>query len=286
MTSWFGTRPAAQGMLVLAFTVVGFLSATSDAAKPKGFIQNPQYIPEAVHIDLFDGIDNEELGVKMVAMNAQGGNLLIENKTDQPLTVDMPESLVGMHVLAQFGGGGGGFGGGGAGGGGGGGQSTGGGTSGGGGSGFSGGGGGNGGGGFFSIPPERTIKVPYKSVCLEHGKPEPKPRMNYQVVRTEEFTQDPVLQELLTLVAQQKIHPQIAQAAAWHLADEMTWEELSQLKYDRVGAPDVPKFSYQQLLAAQSLVSTAHRLASERDEQPESEQTPVRPRISRVRNSR
>ncbi|MCA9076776.1 MAG: hypothetical protein KDA93_17250 [Planctomycetaceae bacterium] len=282
MTSWFGTRPAAHGTLVLAVTLMGFLCSTGDAAKPKSVIKNPQYDPNAKHIELFDGIESDALSAKMIPKNALGGNLLIENKTDQPLTVEMPDSIVGVHVLGQFGnsGGGGGFGG--NGGSGGGGQSTGGGTGGGGG-GFSGGGGGNDGGGFFSIPPERTIRVPYQSVCLEHGKPDPRPKMNYQLVRTEEFTQDPVLQELLKLVAQQKIHPDIAQAAAWHLADNMSWEELAQLKHDRLGVPDTATFSYEQLRVAQSVVSTATRLAKEREQKPEGD-APVRSRVSRVRS--
>ena len=282
MTSRFGTRPAAQGTLVLAVTLVGFLCTTSDAAKTKGIIKKLTYDPDAEHVELFDGIEAEALSAKMIAKSALGGNLLIENKTDQPLTVEMPESIVGVHVLGQFGGGGGGgFGGGGSGGGGG--QTTGGGASGGGGSGGI--GSGDSGQGFFSIPPEKTVSVPYNSVCLEHGKPDPKPSMNYRLVKTEEYTQDPVLQEFLKLVAQKRIPAQIAQAAAWNISDKMSWEELSQLKYDRIGVPDTPKFSYQQLLRAQSLVSTAQRMVKERKDKPEGD-APVRSRTSRVRTSR
>ncbi|MEZ6050930.1 MAG: hypothetical protein R3C02_05980 [Planctomycetaceae bacterium] len=289
MTSWFGTRPAAHGSLVLAVTLVGCLCATSEAAKTKGIIKKLTYDPAAERVDLFDGIESEALEVKMIAKNSLGGHLLIENKTDQPLTVDMPESIVGVHVLAQIGGGGGGFGGsGGSGGaGGGGGQSTGGGLGGGGGGGGGsfGSGGGGGGQGFFSIPPEKTVMVPYTSVCLEHGKAEPRPSMTYQVVRTEEYTQNPALQELLKLVASGKIPSSVAQAAAWHLSDEMSWEELAQLEYERIGVPNTPQFSYQELMAARSLVSTAKGLAEERKSNPEVD-TPVRPRISRVNSVR
>ncbi len=44
--------------------------------------------------------------------------------------------------------------------------------------GMGGGGQGGAGGGFFSIPPEKTVYVPYTSVCLEHGKVEPAPRLD------------------------------------------------------------------------------------------------------------
>ena len=92
----------------------------------------------------------------MILKNSKQGNVLIENKTDQPLTVKLPDAVVGVHVLKQ---GGLGMGmsapGGGAGGGmqtgqGSGGQSSGGGMQGGGGGGMQGGGGGM---GMFSIPP-------------------------------------------------------------------------------------------------------------------------------------
>ncbi len=279
MTSWFGTRPAAQGTLVLAVILVGCLCAASEAAKTRGVITKLTFDPEAERIELFEGIESEALSVKMVAKSSLGGHLLMENKTDQPLTVEMPESIVGVHVLGQFDSDTGGSGGGG------GGQSTGGGAGGGGGLGSGGLGGGGAGQGFFSIPPEKTVLVPYKAVCLEHGKPEPRPSMTYKLVKTEEFTQDPALQELLKLVARKQIPSSVAQAAAWHLSNEMSWEELSRLKYDRIGVPDTPQFTYRQLLAAQSLVSTARGMAKERDETPEVD-TPVRPRTSRVGTSR
>ena len=96
----------------------------------------------------------------MILKHSKQGNVLIENKTDQPLTVKLPDAVVGVHVLKQGGLGmgmsapGGGGGGQQGGGGGGGGQSSGGGMSGGGGGGgMQGGGGGM---GMFSIPPRNN----------------------------------------------------------------------------------------------------------------------------------
>ncbi|MEZ6144802.1 MAG: hypothetical protein R3B91_05065 [Planctomycetaceae bacterium] len=70
MTSWFGTRPAAHGSLVLAVTLVGCLCATSEAAKTKGIIKKLTYDPAAERVDLFDGIESEALDVKMIAKNS------------------------------------------------------------------------------------------------------------------------------------------------------------------------------------------------------------------------
>jgi hypothetical protein len=297
-------------MSVFATTLAGLLCGSlfcglTDAGKPKGAITKLTVDPNAPRVELFEGIEQESLTVKMIAVNSEGGNLLIENQTDQPLTVEMPESFIGVHVLGQFGGGlgggglGGGLGGGGLGGAGGGAaQSVGGGALGGGqGAGTLGGAGGLGGGlgglggglggaggAFFSIPPKKVVKVPYQSVCLEHGKPNPLPRMTYQIVKTTDYTDNPVLQELLVLVSNQQIPPQMAQAAAWHLANEMSWQQLALVKYDRVGAPDRPYFTYAQLVAAQQLVAAAQANAKAREQETPAE-TPA-PRISRVRANR
>ncbi|MGD9854760.1 MAG: hypothetical protein AB7U20_07390 [Planctomycetaceae bacterium] len=287
MTSRFGTHPAAHGTLVLAVTLVGCLCASSDAGKSRGIIKKLTFDPNAPRIELFEGIANESLSVKMIAKSAEGGHLLIENKSEQPLSVEMPETLVGVHVLGQIGGIGGGIGGGGIGGGGGA-QAVGGGVGGGGAGGIDGGvgslGGGVGGaqGGFFSIPPESVVMVPYHSVCLEHGKPDPSSKMTYQLVKTEEFTSDPLLQELLKLVAKRRIPSKIAQAAAWHIANGLSWQELAQLTYDRIGVPDTPHFTPAELAAAQGLVSAAQANTAEDAETPAD--TPTR--ISRVKTGR
>ncbi len=254
------------GLLVLCGTVA--------AASKSRAITKPKYDPDASRVEFFEGVEQGAISYQVIAKDALGGQVLIENKTDQPLTVELPEAVVGVQVLPQgmAGGGfgftdpsstsgsgngggqnqafgGGGFGGGGLGGGGYGGG------------GF--GGGGFGGGGFFSIPPESKIRLPYKSVCLEHGKKDPHPRVQYKLVRVEEYTDKPELQELIKLVGTGKLDAQSAQAAAWHLANDMSWQALSAKLYDRAGAPDTPFFSRQQLAAAQSLVAAARSKAEE-----------------------
>lgn len=263
---------------------LALLGAADAQAGKKGYIKKLTVDPNAPKIGLFDGMDEGAIDVKFIAKDAQGGNLLVENKTDAPLTVELPAGFVGVPVMAQLGGGlgGGGLGGGGLGGGlGGGGQQAvgGGGGLGGGGGGLGGGLGGGGGGGFFSIPPEKTVLVPYGSVCLEHGKAEPHPRSEYKLVKLEDYTQDVILQELIKLVGTGKIAPEIAQPAVWHVANDLSWQELAAMKYDRVGAPDTPQFTNSQLMKAQELVSVAVGRAKERaDEKPDQPQ----PRTSRV----
>jgi hypothetical protein len=201
-------------------------------------------------VDLFAGMESGEIEVRFIPKDATEANVLITNKTKEPMTIKLPDAFAGVPILKQavggFGdpGGGGGFGGGGLGGGGlggGGGQGLGGGFGGGGlgggglgGGGFGGGGlgGGGFGGGFFNVAPEKVGKIEVTTVCLEHGKLDPNPRMKYTIVPIQQFTDDAEVIELCKMVGRGEIPQNTAQAAAWHLANGLSWQEL--LAKDRV----------------------------------------------------
>jgi hypothetical protein len=264
-------RTQCSVLLALALLVVG----TAQAAK-KGAITKPKLDPSAPVVDLFKGMEDKQLSTKLLQKDSKSGNLLIENLTKETITVDMPESFVGVHVLNQGGFGGGQGGGQQGGGGGGGGQST-----GGGGGGQQGGGGGQnggGGGGFFSIPPGKVVRLTVCSVCLEHGKPEPSIRMEYKIFPVEQFSQDPILKELLNLVATGRINRNVAQAAAWNIANGKSWRELAGMKFRTAGnRPDKPHFSYTELAYAQNLVAAAkQRAVDKKDKKPAEPADPVR----------
>ncbi len=253
----FHVRTHCVALLALGLLAVG----TAEAAK-KGQITKPKLDPNAPVVELFKGMKDGKLSTKLLQKNSKTGNLLIENLTKETITVQMPESFVGVHVLNQFGGGGGGGLGGGQQGGGGGGQSTGGGGQGGGGQG--GGGQQGGGGGFFSIPPEKVVRLSVTSVCLEHGKPEPSVRMEYKIHPVESVSTDPVLKELLNLVATGRINTNVAQAAAWNIANGKSWQQLSQMKFNRLARPDTPQFSHAELAYAQQLIAVAKQRAADK----------------------
>lgn len=280
------------GLLAAGICLSLLLGSAASAAKPtkrQRPITKPKFDPDAETVELFAGLEKGQLEVQLIPKDAQQGSMLVENKTDKPLTVQVPEAFVGVQVLKQgYGGGGyggGGYGGGGYGGGGyggGGSQPVGGGYGGmmggmGGMMGMGGGMGGLGGGaGFFSVPPERVVKVPYQSVCLEHGKAEPTPKTTYRLIKVEDFTKDPALQELIRIVGtSRRLHPQVAQAAAWHLTDKMSWRELATKRVERLGgqAPK-PYFSGFELFHAQQLVAQAVERSREGvDQAPETERT-------------
>lgn len=261
--------------IAVVAVAIGLFSVSAQADRP---LSKSKFDPKAKQVDMFPAMESEEIAVKPIAKDEFGGNLLITNNTEEPITVKVPQGFV-VAPLAQFGGGfgqqGGGLGGGQQGGGQ---QAAGGGAQ----QGGLQGGGQQGGQSFFSIPPKKTLRVPYISVCLEHGKASPHPRSDYVVIPSEKFTQDPALITLIDMIATGKIDKASAQAAAWHLSNQMSWQELAAKKYDRLGVPDTPYFSYQQLAAAEQVVATARQLAEEGGLQ-----KPVAPPTSdRVRASR
>jgi hypothetical protein len=271
--------------LLAVFCVAQALPAAARTGRVRA-ITKPKFDPDAKQVGLFQGIKDGSLAVQLILKNSKQGNVLIENKTDQPLTVKLPDAVVGVHVLKQ---GGLGMGmsapGGGAGGGmqtgqGSGGQSSGG--------GMGGGGGGQGGGGgmgMFSIPPRKIVRLPYRGVCLEHGKKEPTSRMAYRLIPVDQYSKDAGLHELLTLVARGQLPTPVAQAAAWNINSKMAWQSLAAKRRSRLGGGyQPPYFHLQHLIRARQVVAFAKARGAEKqrsrqdkagDSQPNGE--PTRP---------
>jgi hypothetical protein len=212
----------------------------------------------AQSVDMFAGIDSGDIQVKFIPKNDREATIVIKNTTDQPLSVKIPDAFVGVPVLAQAAGGGVGVGGGG--------RTT---TragnqnqnqsSGG------GGGGGGFGGGGFNIPPEATERVKIPTVCLEHGKKDPNPQVPYEIKPLDTFTSDDNVRQLLTMLGTGKLDQQAAQAAAWHFANGMNWEELANKKiHHTIGnRPDEPYFTPDQIRMAMQIASQAETIAKE-----------------------
>ncbi|MGI9518546.1 MAG: hypothetical protein ACR2NP_15935, partial [Pirellulaceae bacterium] len=198
-------------------------------------------------VEMFAAMETGDIEVELIPKDATEANIFVTNNSEQALAIEMPEAFVGVPVLAQgfgggpggggggggFGGGGGGRGGGGGGFGGGGGQGLGGGGGqGGGGGGFGGGGGGRGGGGggggfgggVFNIPPGKRAKVEISTICLEFNRPDPRPSMKYEIKPIRDYIQDEAIIEMIRMVANDEISQPVAQAAAWHRTDDLSWE--------------------------------------------------------------
>ena len=97
---------------VAAMVAAGFaLSVQKDAGAAekdrKPVMKHLKYDPSLPQSGLFEAMEQDKISVRLVAKSEFEGHLLVENKTDAPLTIQMPEAFVGVQVLAQFGGGGG-----------------------------------------------------------------------------------------------------------------------------------------------------------------------------------
>jgi len=218
----------------------------------------------AVSVDLFAGMDAGDLQVKLIPKNDHEATLMVQNKTKQPLSIKLPDAFVGTPVLAQAApingggitrnrtttngnnnnqnqnvGGGGGFGG-------------------------QGGGGFGGGGGGFNVAPEAVAKLKMPVVCLEHGKQDPAAHIPYEIRPLETFTKDPQVKALLTMLGQGKLDQHAAQAAAWHFANGMSWDELAAKKIHHLGGrPDEQYFSPGEIQQALRIAAQAVQLAKD-----------------------
>jgi hypothetical protein len=206
--------------------------------------------PVAESVDMFDAMKSQDIDVKLIPKDDKESRVLIKNNTDKPLNVRLPEAFAGVPVLAQARGGGGA-----AGGVGGGGQQQ----AMGGGMGGMGGGMGMGGmgGGMMNIPAEKVAQFKVATVCLEHGKKEPRPAIPYEIKPLESVTTKPEIRELLSAFGRGRLNQRATQAAAWHLANGMTWEQLANKRVEHLDGSSEMWFGPQEIQAAMQIAQNA-----------------------------
>ena len=195
--------------------------------------------PEAEKVDVFEAIKRGLIEVKYIPKNTTQANLILTNKTDRPLSVELPAVFAGMPVLAQGG--------------------------------FDDQQGQGGGlnvapeGVGFNIAPEKVRRIKVNTLCLDHGKTDPNPRMAYEIRPIEDLTTKPEVIELVARYAQGDVDVQAAQAAAWHLENGLSWKELAAKKIKHLRAPSEPYFTRSQLAIARQLSKAAVARAKQLD---------------------
>jgi hypothetical protein len=249
------------------------LSAAAFAAD-RGKTDSSQ--PAGDTVEMFKAIDAGQIDVQLIPKDSTLCRVRIKNKTDKPLSVKLPDAFAGVPVLAQRGGGGE-FGGGSSSSSrsgnrsGGGQQSFGGGMGGMGGmsgmggmGGMGGGGMGGMGGGFFSIAPDDVSDLKVTTVCLEHGKAEPRPGMKYTIKPIEQFTTKPAVREVCQMLGSGQVNQHVAQVAAWYLNNDMTWAQLAAKQRRHVYGATEPYFSPAEIQAAMQVVAKATTIAEQK----------------------
>jgi hypothetical protein len=197
----------------------------------------PEATAEPRDVELFAAMEEGAVDVVLIPRDSKKVTIQVKNKTDKPLTVKLPEAFAGVPVLAQFQPPGGAAP-----------QAI----------GMPGGGGGNPlfGGGVMNIPPGKIVKVKRPAVCLEHGKPEPGPRIAYRIAPLEEANDNDGVRELLTQYPFDRTNQRIAQLAAWHLANGKSWEELDGLTIKHINRQVTRQFSREEISAARKIVAS------------------------------
>jgi hypothetical protein len=217
----FPWRRCAPILVLLAVMQLASVKAAERASsKPKG--------GDKEAVEFFEAVRSGAVEARFIPRDSRKAMVWIENKTDKPVSIRMPLGFAASPVLAQFGdplfgdgdaapqrvgapgnafpnmdfGGP-----------------------------FGGPGGGRGadpfgGPGIFNVPAGKTIKTRVPCVCLEHGKPNPKPRVRYEILPLENVNDRPEMAELLAALGSGRYSQRVVQAATWHLTNDMTWEQL------------------------------------------------------------
>lgn len=119
------------------------------------------------------------------------------------------------------------------------------------------------GGGMMRVAPEKTRKMSLNTVCLEHGKPDPNPRMAYTIVPLDRVVEDRRVHAVCEALGYNLVTQNTAQAAAWHFTDNMSWGELAQKnRVESKYTGNIRFFKPIELRTAAVLVAEAQRLAA------------------------
>jgi len=231
--------------------------------------------PTSETVDVLAAIEKGQIAVQLIAKDANQCRLLITNATDRPLTVRLPDVLAGVPVMAQF-------------------QNPlqpqgrnrnqrnpnasqplslpvpfnanagpmnnnplmnvpnrpnnqnnpwp-----------------------LFNIAPEKTGQLKINSLCLEHGAPSPKPNLAYEIKPLESVTDKAEVREVSRMLGQGQISQRAAQAAAWHLGNGLSWEQLQADRVKLVFGGSHPRFSPQDLAEAKKAVQQAAERIKQRE---------------------
>ncbi len=242
------------GTLVAGWLLAGNLYAAEiEAAASQQDAANPV-------VDLFAGMDAGDIEAKVFARDSKHVNLLLENKTKEPVLVSVPAAVGVVPVMAQFmpwpddnqqqnqqtqkvgatpq---------------------------------FPWQNGGNrgqqgpwniGAGPLFSIPPEDTVKVKLTGMCLDHGLPSPRAKLPYAIRPIHQVANCPEVAALCVMVGKGQVNREIAQLAAWHFQNELSWEDFAAMR-KKVAVGIAPKYTAAELAAAKEVAKAAEEFAKQ-----------------------
>ena len=109
--------------------------------------------------------------------------------------------------------------------------------------------------------PDALVKHLLKTFCLEEGKPDPRSRIEYRIQPLTDLNSDPKIFEMCRMLANDEIAQPVAQAAAWNVANGLSWHELLvKNRIERMDGSFERYFHPQHLVIAQRVtVASAQR---------------------------
>ncbi|MDO4550031.1 MAG: hypothetical protein Q4C96_02125 [Planctomycetia bacterium] len=213
---------------------------TWEMAKKAKMTKGTDKAPEGyVEVDLFQAIADGKVQAGIIQEGMAKGKLFMENVSDKPLSVKVPQTFGTRPILAQFN------------------QNS------------------NdieqlfgsngqmdgGGGGFFNIPPEKVVAMKYNSLCLEYGKPVPSSRSDYELVSIDDVTDKEDVKQLCTLIGTTDLSA--LQLAAWHLSSGVPVEKLAAEKVRRANGRYTNYFSQKQVQIGIAAIKKARGMAQQ-----------------------
>lgn len=108
----------------------------------------------------------------------------------------------------------------------------------------------------FTIPGKRKVMIALHSACAEHGKRPPISRMTYELKTLDKQVENKTLQRIIQGYDPLSTDPRAFQAIVWHLENGLSWEDLAQKTIKTAGQVE-PYFTRSQLIEAQKLLERA-----------------------------
>ena len=106
---------------------------------------------------------------------------------------------------------------------------------------------------WWTLAAGQQMQIQVPCFCLEFGKPDPNRRIPYQMVELQDLNNRPAIQELLDRFSKGDLDQRIAQLAAWHIANGVSWQTLAQIKLPRSNGRGGGSVSPQELFSARQL---------------------------------
>ena len=120
---------------------------------------------------------------------------------------------------------------------------------------------------MFAIAPKKTYKQKVRTVCLEHGKKEPRSTVEYTIVPIDQYTDNKTTQVLCSMLGDEELDQKAVQAAVWTTENGLTMEELA-AKQKLVSRNSLPEsyFKASELQIGAQLLEQADARAQELEE--------------------